>query len=254
MVDRSELVRAFFDKTDLYLDNSFGLALRALIVREFLGDLSRSTILDIGCGNAAMSLPYIGQGNRLTLIDLSSEMLALAYAHTPPDLRDHVSYLNRDFLTFTPITRFDVIICLGVLAHLPSVEHGIAKIASLLKPGGHCIVQFTDQKRLVAKIDRAYQMLRQTMRPLYDYSPNPMSSTSVEKMLDDHGLRIVARRRYSLLLPGMGKLPDRFLFRYQLLSLRNPVLSSLGSEVILHLTKPGGDAHDGVADQDGPLR
>ena len=127
MTEKHEKVEAFFDKTHLYLDNSFGVALRSLIVSELSGNLSQSAILDIGCGNGAVSLQYAGNGNKLTLIDLSNEMLALARAQTPPSLRDSVEYLKLDYLDLNPSTLFDVVIYLGILAHVTMLTLGLRK-------------------------------------------------------------------------------------------------------------------------------
>jgi len=128
--------KAFFDQTDLYLRNSFGIRLRAGIVRELLGDLTGVSLLDIGCGNGSISLQFISETERLTLIDFSEKMLEKARLNTQELFRKQVSYLSEDFLSYVSPEPFDVVLCLGVLAHVASVANAVAKISSLLKPRG----------------------------------------------------------------------------------------------------------------------
>jgi hypothetical protein len=52
-----------------------------------------------------------------------------------------------------------------------------------------------------------------------------------------YDLKVADQTRYSFLLPGMGRLPDAFLYKYQLFTLQNNWLSNHGSEVILLLRK-----------------
>jgi 2-polyprenyl-3-methyl-5-hydroxy-6-metoxy-1,4-benzoquinol methylase len=144
MNSRSERVKSFFDKTHLYLNKDFGVSIRALIVRKLLGELSHSRILDLGCGDGRISLQYISQTNHITLVDLSDNMLEIARKNTPETLKTNVDYINTDLQKYEAGEKFDVVICIGVLAHVVSVEETVAKVVRFLKPGGRCIFQITD--------------------------------------------------------------------------------------------------------------
>ena len=238
---REAKIRAFFNKRTAfhtYLEKRFGVELRAYITRELLGEVTRSTILDIGCGDGTISLQFAMQDNLLTLIDLSGKMLEAAIQNTPNDLVPNYKYLNLDFFDYVPNQLFDIVLCVGVLAHLESPDIAIKKISSFLKPGGRCILQFTDQDSWIAKIySFYYSMYTAICGNPYQYSLQNFSSPVVFRSLLESGLKVVNQCRYSFLLPGMGRLPDKFLFRYQLFTLETPWLSQFGSEVILLLDK-----------------
>ena len=87
MAPETDDVKAFFNQPHRYLHKRFGLRLRAEITQELLGPLSAVRILDIGCGDGSISLPYLFSGNSLVLLDLSESMLQLARRNTPAAMR-----------------------------------------------------------------------------------------------------------------------------------------------------------------------
>lgn len=234
-------VRAFFNRPTAYhayLEKRFGVEVRAYLVRKLLGVVSGSTILDLGCGDGSLSLQYATQENQLTLIDLSDKMLEAARQNTPAGLVPTIQYLNLDFFEYAPDQPFDIVLCIGVLAHLPSLELAVKKLSSLLKPGGRCLIQLTDHDSWVAKINALYYSVYQTVagNP-YQYPLQCLSSSEALRVFQQQDFKVVSQRRYSLLLPGMGRLPDKFLYRYQLATVESRWLSKFGSEVIMLLVK-----------------
>lgn len=236
MNSKTQSVKRFFDNTEVYLRKDFGVSIRAIVVRSLLGEVSCSAIVDLGCGDGRVSLQYLSNSNRLTLVDLSERMLERARLNTSGALKRNVEYINRDFLNLTWKDSFDVVLCVGVLAHVVSVEHAVAQVATFLRPGGRCILQVTDNERLIAKIDCLYQS-KQVRAQSYGYSINSPTLAQIVSLAKSNGLKLRDGRRYSLLLPGMGKLPNRWLYKYQLQTLNNRFLSRYGSEVILLFSK-----------------
>src|SRR5437773_215132 len=108
MSEHSQRVKAYFDQPSRYLHHRFNVAVRAEIVRDFLKDLTSCNILDIGCGNGAISLQFLSPTNKLTLMDLSSEMLGIARESTPQHLQANVTYLQQDFQSWNPDKLYDV--------------------------------------------------------------------------------------------------------------------------------------------------
>src|SRR2546421_11691633 len=142
MSTKIDQVKTFFDQTQLYLKIDYNIRIRAEVVKGFIGDNQFNTILDIGCGNGAISLPLLRKDNRLTLLDISSSMLSIANSHIPAEFSDNVGMINEDFMSAElELQSYDLILCLGVLAHVDSPGDLIARIASLLKPHGSVIVQ-----------------------------------------------------------------------------------------------------------------
>jgi ubiquinone/menaquinone biosynthesis C-methylase UbiE len=236
MSSRTDEVRRFFNETELYLKNRYGIRVRSDIVRRLVGDLKDSSVLDVGCGDGSLSLQLLLNGNRLTLVDVSEGMLSEAERRTPPNYKQRVKFINSDFLRLDEADAFDVVICVGVLAHVESVEAALGKIASLLRPGGRCVLQTTDNSKLVAKINK-FCHSRLAPSSVYGYSVNRVTVNKVKKQAALNNLRVVKEVRYSLLLPGMGRLPEKWLYKYERVTLGYSWLSRHGTEAILLLSK-----------------
>src|SRR5215469_7895103 len=114
-VDKGERVRTYFDQTNNYLPKRWlDIKLRTEAVRDLTKGRAFKDILDIGCGNGAVSLPLLNAQRHLTLLDLSPNMLAIARSRIPAELVANAEYVNGDFLAteFKPHS-FDLVICLG---------------------------------------------------------------------------------------------------------------------------------------------
>ena len=231
-------VKAFFDQTQRYLHKPFGVRLRALIADQMLKQVSWRHMLDIGCGDGGVSLQFLNSGGTLTLMDLSDKMLALAQQNCPQDKIEQVIFINQDFLSYQPERTYDVILCFGVLAHVPDVGTAIKRLSSLIRPGGVCLVQFTDQGQWMARLQWIVYRWQRRRKDDYRYTVNPVTDADIIALVKENNLQVVDTIRYSFLLPGMGRLPDDWLYRYQLLSLENFWIARHGTEVVLKVVKP----------------
>ena len=146
-VQQQAAVREFFSDPQRYLRLDFGIRVRARLVREMLGTVEGLRVLDIGCGDGSISLQFAGEARQITLVDMSPEMLAEAEKHVPSEYRDRVELINSSLDGFTPREAYGVVLCIGVLAHVPSADAALRKIADCLEPGGRAIVQLTDFSR-----------------------------------------------------------------------------------------------------------
>jgi SAM-dependent methyltransferase len=177
--------------------------------------IDRSLILDIGCGDGSMSLPLLEAGGRLTLLDFSAAMLERAKRNIPRPLEPRVEIVCGDLIQFSPAQRYTLVLCLGVLAHVPDVGEALAKIASLLGEGGHCLLQITDASRWLGRLNYAYYDWRSRGRPSQGYPLNRLASGRLTADADALGLRLVKCRNYSLSIPGLRRLPDEVQFRLE---------------------------------------
>ncbi len=209
------------------------MTVRAEIVREMLPETGGFRILDIGCGDGRLSLQFLAQAEQITLLDLSDSMLLRARASVPLKWASKTSFLNQDFLQYTPPVPADVVICLGVLAHVERVELAIQKLASLTRAGGRCIVQITDYERTIGKV----QYL--SSQPIFGrhlargYRLQRTRFSEIAKMMAAVGLRFIRRRDHWLMLPGMGRLPNRWLLHYDRFVLNNRLLQRFASSSVL---------------------
>jgi SAM-dependent methyltransferase len=96
---------------------------------------------------------------------------------------------------------FDLVICVGVLAHVVSPQDLIAKIASVLKPGGTLILECTNGHHLLDRVNQLRNHLAWLFHPP-KYKMNILSATAIRKMAQNHEFKLAGEFRYGLPLPG----------------------------------------------------
>jgi Methylase involved in ubiquinone/menaquinone biosynthesis len=179
--------------------------------------------------------------NHITLVDSSDGMLERAKRNTPSEFVTQVDYVHSDIFAFNSNVRFDVVFCIGVLAHVSSTEGAIATVAGHLKSGGRCIFQITDDSQLIQKLNRSVYSVRAAIREFLGYSPlklKRMSLADVVAIASRNGLNLVAKQRHRLMLfPGMAELLGRWLIPYDLFVQDRPSLSRHSEDVILLFEK-----------------
>lgn len=212
---KRDLVKEVFENPRRYFGGrQYDVRIRAETVRSLAEGLQYQRVLDIGCGDGSISLPLLGPGKRFTLLDLSENMLSAARASVPRQLAGNVEILNQDFMT-APLCpeSFDLIICLGVMAHMVAPEEFVARIATLLKPGGSLILEFTDAFSLAGRISRFLRTLREFIAPAR-YPVNLFSYAQASQLVSRHRLRLISQFRYGLpAFPGMKLLSHKMRYK-----------------------------------------
>jgi 2-polyprenyl-3-methyl-5-hydroxy-6-metoxy-1,4-benzoquinol methylase len=241
MKSRVDLVKTFFDKPERYLRTDFNLRIRADVVKGFVGDVLFESILDIGCGDGTISLPLLSHNNHLTLLDLSDAMLSIASTYIPSELSENVKIINGDFMNSQlSLHSYDLILCLGVLAHIDSPDDCIKKMISLLKPNGSIIVQNTDSLHPMGFLFNIYSKLQSFLSGRI-YSLNHIRSSRVIEIFNNNQFVISGVYRYNLPVPGMARLfSNNFLYKFirKIFGTHdNNHLVWLGSEHIIHFKK-----------------
>ena len=226
LVPSQDPVRAFFD-TGSYLERNAIIPVRARIVAQMLAGVHGSRILDLGCGDGSISRSLLQAHNQLTLVDFSAGMLASARDAFPAGAP--VQFIQADILEYVPAEPYDAVICVGVLAHVDSVDQAVARVSAALAPGGLCVLQTTDNASPSGRLLNRYYRWRGRER----YELKTITSAELVSIAQVHGLVPKHSRRYGLLWPGLGRLPyrwERWLEARAGSSLR---LSALGAEVII---------------------
>lgn len=105
-------------------------------------------VLDLGCGPGSL-VPYLQEipGVRLTGVDLSPEMVRYAKAHHP-DVEFHVG--DAEAIPFEN-DAFDVVLCSGMLHHLPRLDVALQEIGRILKPGGLLVAREPNDDNFAAR-------------------------------------------------------------------------------------------------------
>ncbi|MFO0549220.1 MAG: class I SAM-dependent methyltransferase [Polyangiaceae bacterium] len=228
--------KSVFDRPRTYLRHDAHIDVRAEIVRALLGDV-RGSILDIGCGDGRISLQF-NHATRVELVDLSPNMLALARDRVPAELRDRVRTVEASLGTYDAGAGFDVVLCIGVLAHVPDVAAAMQTLAKAVVPGGKLVVQLTDHGQPLARAFMALSRAKHLLRNPIGYSVNRTDQASIVGFARAAGLELAAERPHWTMPPFAGFVPvsvSRTLLRY---AANTPPLAHVGSEKILLFTKP----------------
>ncbi len=112
----------------------FGRAHRAWACSQATGE-----ILEVAVGTG-LNLPHYPEGARVTGIDLSSEMLAIA-GERARELGREVDLKEGDAheLSFADES-FDSVVCTYSLCNIPDPQRALAEMARVLRPGGKLVL------------------------------------------------------------------------------------------------------------------
>ncbi len=108
--------------------------------RNALACLKGLSILDVGCGGGLVSEPLSRLGAQVTGIDPTIEAISVARRHAESQ------GLNIDYRVATVEdmlaagARFDAVVCLEVVEHVPDVAAFLKTLAGLVRPGGALVV------------------------------------------------------------------------------------------------------------------
>jgi ubiquinone biosynthesis O-methyltransferase len=102
-----------------------------------LGPLPGTTLLDIGCGNGALTASLAQRGAAVTGMDLSESGIALARA-AHPDVRFEVGSVYDDLRA--RFGTFDRVVALEVIEHLFDPRTFLRRAFEALKPGGRLVL------------------------------------------------------------------------------------------------------------------
>ena len=168
-----------------------------------LGGASSGRLLDCaaGTGEITCALLKSGRFNQATVLDVSPEMLENAKKLLTSQIKNvEVEFVRSDVFNFKPSdSRFDLILCLGLIAHTGRLDILLPHLRSMLTPDGRMILQTTVIDHFGTRIVRALSSRRELAQRGYRISW--FSERDIMDACRNAGLQILQTRRHSLGIP-----------------------------------------------------
>lgn len=218
---------SYFSNPDQYLTNNYRVQRRCELVAGLIGQERIGHVLDLGCGDGSVSASITAA--RHTLVDSSAGMIATARS-VLPQAECHVA----DVLSYYGETA-DLVLALGVLAHIGDSDALFATVSRHLPEGGRAVVQFSPAERISNHIAGAAFELRARLAGGLRYRPTP--SGEVNAAARRHGLDPIDARDHLLIFPGMPRLLGRGLLPYDRAVARRPWLARHGLDRLVLFKK-----------------
>ena len=135
MIDPSAENRSGYDRWAQLYDTCVNstVAVDDLYFPALWAHVRERDILEIGCGTGRHTLRLANQGNRVTAIDLSPGMLAVARDKLAGKT---VTFLQGDITSDIPIGMLDVAVTALVLEHIADLTRFFSRVAAHLIQGG----------------------------------------------------------------------------------------------------------------------
>src|SRR5215468_139564 len=204
-------VATYFDKlperhkrqfTDRASGANFNFQERLKLACE-LGGASSGRLLDCaaGTGEITCALLKSGRFNHATVVDISSAMLQSAKELLTAQMTEaELEFIQSDVFTFKPSdSRFDLILCLGLIAHTGRLDILLPHLKSMVTPRGRIILQTTLIDHFGMRIVRALSSRRELVQRGYRISW--FSERDIADACSTAGLQILQKRQHGLGIP-----------------------------------------------------
>lgn len=207
----NEPVAAYFDKLPQthkkqFMQRASGASFnfqKRLTLTCELAAGSTGRLLDCaaGTGEITCALLKSGRFSHATIVDISPAMLQSAKELLTSEIRSaELEFIRSDIFDFKPAdSRFDLILCLGLVAHVGRLHVLLPHLKSMLTPDGRIILQTTLTDHVGVRIVRALTVRRELAQRGYRISW--FSQRDIADVCRGAGLRIVEMRRHNLAIP-----------------------------------------------------
>ncbi len=207
--------KGFYDKDSRQYDSErwvspagrFTNTVQQSLVADLCGSWS-GRALEIGQGTARFTMPLIGMGLKMTICDLSPEMLEVASENIrEAGLGDGLENAVEGSIYELPFddNSFDHSISLNVYNHLEHPEQALAQMARVVRPGGSILINYANLRSWYWPAARRINK-RSTAVDQAVYS-SWIPSSRMKAAARDAGLTIDRRVGHVHVPRGMERLP-----------------------------------------------
>jgi len=235
---QAESYSAFFD-SNTRSGAAVLFQLRRRLAVELLSGEKPRVLLDIatGTGEITYAIASLFEFDDLLLNDISPEMLRSCQRLFNERLPvGNITWTNEDafeLLTKEGADRFDVILCLGLIAHTGRLPELLAQVFTCLRRGGVLVLQTSLTDHPGGWITALYARSQFRRMP---YKISPFSKDEILAAAATAGFEFAEMRRYGLCLP----FGDRILgqINHRLEAAYAETLSKRGGEALFKFRKP----------------
>jgi ubiquinone/menaquinone biosynthesis C-methylase UbiE len=196
------------------------------------------TVLDAGCGSGRFSRYMAPRVQWIEAVDASWEALqgAKRLLADVPNVRLSCAALHR--LPF-PTASFDLVVCLGVLHHIPDTQGALKELVRVLKPGGFLLVYLYYALDTRGKVYKALFQVVDRLRRVICRAPLPLRRAAAELLAWGIYLPLasLARLLKALRFPFWQRLPLAYYADKRLYILRNDALDRFGTSLEKRFTR-----------------
>lgn len=205
-MEKETEVKKFFEKSEIYTHSDYNIRIRTEVVHNFINDAQFSSVLDMPCGNGAISINNASAFKQLTLVDFSESMIQLTKQNAEKSNLTSIEVACKNiFDTQFNAEQFELVISLGILAHIDDIDKLLKYLQQITKKGGKIIIQNTSSSHFYGKLIRLYLAVRQLLGK-DKYKLNKIPASFIEKHFKSNGFTLKKVYRYNQSFIGFSKL------------------------------------------------
>jgi ubiquinone/menaquinone biosynthesis C-methylase UbiE len=178
-------------------------------------------LLDCACGTGEITTAILASGrfSRATIVDLSPSMLEAAQKRMETELKGMgnggLEFVRSDIFEYAAqpqVGQYDLVMCLGLIAHTGRLDNLLARLKALLTPNGCILLQTTLLDHVGTRIVRA--MTDDRYYRQHGYRISYFHHEDILQAAGNAGLEAVTVRRFGVGFPFGDRLWARM--NYQL--------------------------------------
>ena len=194
-----------------------------LRIANELCENTTGTLLDCACGSGEItfSLFLSKRYHSGTVVDISETMLTMTEKRIAKMVDGENSSLDLEFvhsdifdhLGSIDDQSYDLILCLGLIAHTGRLGELMARLKQILKPGGKILLQSTVLNRAFTRFMRLTSAKRYERR--HGYSISYFTEKEISEVCSEVGLKIVQQKNFFLGLPFGDRILPKINYRLE---------------------------------------